>query len=468
MTHPEALRIALRVAEARSLASRYSPHAPWPKQRRFLELNCREALYGGAAGGGKSDALLGAALQYFHVPGYRAILFRRTYTDLSLPEAIMDRSHDWLAGKADWNDRDKTWTSREGATLTFGYLDGPRDHYRYQGAAFHFVGFDELTQFLEKQYRYLFSRQRRLKGTDIPIRMRAATNPGDIGHDWVKKRFGIPDEINFDTVYENEGRAFVPARLEDNPSLDADEYRQALAELDAVTREQLERGRWVRDASGLVYRADRARNMAPRLPTLPHGERWSHVLGLDYGFTDETAFAVLAFSEHHEIVYVLEAGAWAGLTPSAAAREVQKLEDRYSFDRIVGDIGGLGKGYAEEARQRFALPVEPAEKANKLGYIKLLNGDLENGKLMFLAGTAEETLAEMERLAWADEKRQKEHPALPNHRCDALLYGWREAKHWAWEPREVKKFREPGEERDVEMFERETRRERRVMGLLGL
>ena len=73
-------------------ASRYSPTQPTPKQRAFLALDCLEALYGGAAGGGKSEALLMAALQYVHVPGYAAILFRRTYADLSLPGALMDLS----------------------------------------------------------------------------------------------------------------------------------------------------------------------------------------------------------------------------------------------------------------------------------------------------------------------------------------------------------------------------------------
>ena len=84
------------------LENPWIPHEPTPKQAEFLLMPDLEVLFGGSAGGGKSDALLMAALQYVDVPGYAAILFRRTYTDLSLPGALMDRAHEWLQGtKAD-------------------------------------------------------------------------------------------------------------------------------------------------------------------------------------------------------------------------------------------------------------------------------------------------------------------------------------------------------------------------------
>ena len=166
-------------------SNRYIPHEPTEKQALFLlHDHIPEILYGGSAGGGKSDALLMAALQYVHVPGYAALLLRRTFPDLSLPEAIMSRSFEWLQGTdAIWHDKEKTWKFPSGATLTFGYLDAPRDHYRYQGSAFQFIGFDELTQFKENQYLYLHSRLRRLAGAEVPLRMRAASNPGDIVFD---------------------------------------------------------------------------------------------------------------------------------------------------------------------------------------------------------------------------------------------------------------------------------------------
>jgi predicted phage terminase large subunit-like protein len=213
----------------------------------FLMLQHREALFGGAAGGGKSQALLMAALQYVDVPGYSALLFRRTYADLTLPGALLDRARDWL-GPTDavWNDREKTWRFPSGATLTFGYLDTENDRLRYQGAEAQFVGFDELTQFGERDYRYLFSRLRRLQGSPVPIRMRAASNPGGPGHEWVKARF----------VDSDNERPFVPARLSDNPSLDTAEYEDSLAELDPITRRQLLEGDWTARAGGSLFRRE--------------------------------------------------------------------------------------------------------------------------------------------------------------------------------------------------------------------
>lgn len=228
----------------------YIPHQPTEKQARFLmHDHVPEILYGGSAGGGKSDALLMAALQYVTEPGYAALLLRRTYADLSLPGAIMDRAQEWLAGTdAQWHDKEKTWKFPSGASVSFGYLDGPRDHLRYQGSEFQFIGFDEVTQFKETQYLYLHSRLRRLENSTIPIRMRAASNPGDIGHEWVKARFITEESRDKDCL-------FIPASLSDNPHLDRNSYIQSLQKLDPITREQLLSGNWdVRPEGGLFKR----------------------------------------------------------------------------------------------------------------------------------------------------------------------------------------------------------------------
>lgn len=222
---------------------------PTARQTDFLYYFGREALFGGAAGGGKSAALLQAALQFVDVPGYAAILFRKTYADLSLPGALMDRTREWLSNTAArWAEKEKTWHFPSGATLTFGYLDNVNDRFRYASSEFQFIGFDELTQFAEVDYRFLFSRLRRLKSSQVPLRMRAASNPGGVGHDWVKQRFLVEGAVA--------NRRFFPAKLDDNPHLDRDEYVASLSQLDPITRAQLLAGDWSVRHGGSIFRRE--------------------------------------------------------------------------------------------------------------------------------------------------------------------------------------------------------------------
>lgn len=272
---------SLSAAELRHLqrlmtprTTKYIPHTPHPPQAAFLLLQNREALFGGAAGGGKSDALLMAALQYVDVPGYSALLLRRTFAQLSQQDALIPRAHEWLQGTdAKWNEQKHTWTFPSGAVLKFGHLQNEVDKYDYQGSAWHFIGFDELTQFTLTSYTYLGSRARRKKAEPgkppppaswVPIRIRSSANPGGEGHEWVKQRFMVEGPKS--------GRVFVPSKLEDNPSLDADEYMKSLAELDPVTRAQLRDGNWdVRPRGNLFKREWFAETIVKEAPA---GLRW--------------------------------------------------------------------------------------------------------------------------------------------------------------------------------------------------
>lgn len=258
--------------------NKYIPITPTAKQTAALLMtNIKEMLYGGAAGGGKSVFLLAAALQYVDEPGYSAALFRKTFSDLMLPGALIPMSKEWLApylktGEVRWHDKDKQYTFQEsGATLTFGYLDNAGDELRYQGAEYQFIGMDECTHIDPAAYRYLFSRMRRTKdmAANIPLRFRAACNPGGKYGDYYYDRFFV------DNIDENTGkpkRIFLQAGLSDNPHLDAEAYREALAELDPITRAQLEDGNWEIRPSGDLF--DKGWIASINYLEIPSATRW--------------------------------------------------------------------------------------------------------------------------------------------------------------------------------------------------
>jgi phage terminase large subunit-like protein len=197
-----------------------------------------------------------AALEYVHVPGYAALILRRDFQRLSLAGAIMDRSKAWLHNTAaKWNEQAKRWTFPSGAILQFGFIDHPDDRFRYASSEWQFIGWDELTEFRLSEdesnpYTFLFSRLRRTLELNVPLRVRAASNPGNIGHAWVKRRFITTDsstavERGVGGVFDGpDGRKFVPAAIRDNPALDADEYEAQLIHLPPVTRARLMRGNW--------------------------------------------------------------------------------------------------------------------------------------------------------------------------------------------------------------------------------
>lgn len=281
----------------------YIRHIPHPTQQVFLSLNShREVFFGGAGGGGKSDALLMAALQYVDVPGYAALILRKTWPDLVLPGAIMDRAREWLSSTpAVPREGGRVWVFPSGARLQFGYLQHDNDKYRYRSAEFQFIAFDELTMWpMEQTYDYLFSRLRKpavsclncgttltryrdpqgdtkyshkkltarrkcksifpdpkvlfqyppaSDGTsvfDVPLRMRSASNPGGLGHEWVKTRF-------VDLRTKRDDVLFIPSKLRDNPSLDEQEYGESLDHLNEVDKARMKDGDWDAVEAGELF-----------------------------------------------------------------------------------------------------------------------------------------------------------------------------------------------------------------------
>lgn len=239
--------MSLQIKWSKYIPEDKKPHA---KQLAFLSLPHQEAFYGGAAGGGKSEALLMGALAWCDTPGFSGIIFRRTFTDMQLPSSILSRCKEWLAPWLEaklvkYDKQQHTFYFPEGAKLAFGYLKAAGSEERYASSEYHYVAFDELTHFMEEEYTFLFSRMRATKDTaHIPLKMRSASNPSPPGLMWVKNRFGITKNQETGEFFgTKDDRPFIPAKMQDNPYIDP-QYEKSLEKLGKVRRERLKNGDW--------------------------------------------------------------------------------------------------------------------------------------------------------------------------------------------------------------------------------
>ena len=204
----------------------------------------------------------------------------------------------------------------------------------------------------------------------------------------------------------------------------------------SIQREWL--GKWVADLSMLVYghfNTSLVESSGPRDEDGP----WHYVLGLDFGDSEtreSMAYSLLAYSDKIPVAWVVETKGEKGATPATCAATVHKFEKRYrdKIESIVGDPGSLGAEFIKQLRQRYRIPIEPAEKANKRGYIELLNGDMKSGLLKFKRDGTEGVVGEMKILPWADERRLIEKDKVANHQSDATLYAWRRCRQYDAEP----------------------------------
>ena len=257
-------------------------------QTDFLAASETDVLYGGAAGGGKSYAMLVDPLRFAHRGAHRALILRRSMPEL---RELIDKSRE-LYPKAfpgcKYKEVEKLWNFPSGAKIEFGFLERDADVYRYQGQAYSWIGFDEIThQATEFSWNYLASRLRTTDPEIIPY-MRCTANPGGVGAHWVKKRYITPSPPNESFKGEDGlSRKFIPARLDDNPYLAYDgRYEQMLKALPPTQRRQLLEGDWEVAEGAAFTEFDRNIHIIDPFEIPIH---WDRIKGIDYGYASESA-----------------------------------------------------------------------------------------------------------------------------------------------------------------------------------
>ena len=257
-------------------------------QEDFLAAGDTDVLYGGAAGGGKSYAMLVDPLRFAHRAAHRGLILRRSMPEL---RELIDKSRELYPKAfpgAKYKEVEKLWNFPSGAKIEFGFLERDADVYRYQGQAYSWIGFDEITHLPTAfAWNYLASRLR-TTDSEIETYMRCTANPGGAGANWVKKRYIDPAPANV-SFRGGDGltRKFIPARLQDNPYLAEDgRYEQMLNSMPPTQRKQLLDGNWdVAEGAAFTEFNPFEHVITPfEIPL-----HWERIKGIDYGYASESA-----------------------------------------------------------------------------------------------------------------------------------------------------------------------------------
>jgi phage terminase large subunit len=438
----------------------YRAH-PGP-QRAFLQSSADEVLYGGAAGGGKSWALLLEAARNIGKPQYRALLLRRTHPELRM--SLIDQSFRMFGDIGEFNAATNRWRFESGAEIWFGHMQHDRDMAKYQSAEFALIGFDELTTFTQRQYEFMLSRNRNTAG--IKNKIRAASNPGQVGHGWVKERFVSaldPYEFGwFRRVGEDDEervpwgtagartRQFIPARLEDNPTLiEADPtYRVRLEALPYRLRQMLLEGSWDVSFEGLVYpEFDSTVHLVSPFD-IPRG--WRRIRAVDFGFNNPCVIQWWAISPDDEM-YLYREVYHTGLLNSRLGSMIHELSmyspddegltGAESIEATVADHDADGRA---ELSQNANIQTVAARKAKVDGIKEVserltINPKTGRSRLYIVRGctvqvdprlrvakrptSTEDEIGIYQRKTGAGDRAETEEPIkLNDHGMDAMRY----------------------------------------------
>ena len=340
------------------------------RQRAFLDAAADEVLFGGAAGGGKSYAQMIDAFSFaMRYPGSRQLILRRTLPEL---EKSLIRVALQLFPRALYRYQASRYVGefRNGSVLDFGHCHAEDDVFRYQSAEYDVIRFDELTHFTEQMYRYLISRVRGANA--FPKQVKSSTNPGGVGHAWVKARFidiGAPDVVH---ACEGGTRLFLPSRVQDNKFLmRADPgYVRRLENLSSRDRRALLYGDWDIFDGQYFTEWDRARHVVAPFE-IPAG--WRRYFTMDYGL-DMLAGYWIALDEAGN-AYVYREIYRSGLIISEAARAIRELDEPGVYAYLAPpDLWNRRQDTGKSAAQIFAehgVPVVRARNERVQGWLAL-------------------------------------------------------------------------------------------------
>lgn len=359
---------------------------PHPRQADFLSLpdTIFEAMYGGAAGGGKSETLLNLPLvRGFHQhPRFKGILFRRTFPELEAELILRSEAQGlYKACGATYNKEKKRWTFPSGGTMNFGHIEYDSDVRKYDSAEYNYVGFDELTSFTEYMYLYMFSRCRS-SSPKLPAIIRSGTNPGNVGHAWVRGRFvevAPPNTIILDSVTKLK-RIFIPCKAQDNPYLmEADpQYINVLMGMAEKDRRAKLDGDWY-TFSGQVfddYREERYENEPEFAVHVVNGfpipDWWPRLLAIDWGFSAMCCALWGAVSPEGRL-YVYREQTWKQKKISEWGADIARLSQGEKISDVV---------ICQSASQQRGDELTISEQfANASGLRPRLSGNLKGSRV---------------------------------------------------------------------------------------
>jgi len=402
-------------------------------QTDFLAAPELDVLFGGAAGGGKSFAMIIDPLRYAHRVAHRALVLRRSMPEL---RELIDKSRE-LYPKAfpgcKFREQEKIWTFPSGAKVEFGFLEKDADVYRYQGQAYSWIGFDELTHLpTEFAWNYLASR---LRTTDpeIEVYLRCTTNPGGVGHQWVKKRYIDPAPAGEAFLSESGlTRRFIPASLKDNPYLaDDGRYELMLKSLDEVSRKRLLNGDWNINEGVAFPEFYRDTHVVEPFDLPLH---WQRFKAVDYGYAAPSACLWFAVDPNDGTIICYRELYAKGLTADDLAKMMIEMEigDAISIPGVLDTAAWNRTGYTGPTiGQTLCMPpyshkLRPADKNRLAGKIQIherlkLVGEGRPGLQIF--NNCINLIREMENLPLDQNKPEDVDTKAEDHAYDALRYG---------------------------------------------